>query len=152
MSDGGKKKHGGKRKGAGRKRKWDYGFKFEIGQACEALHRAEIQQAVEKQKEDLTNQQTELQYFWQKINSIPVHKRSLFRKSELFDDHQANIAAELDLLAVGDAEEVPRVFHLEAKAPRGTRKRIIKQIAEQFGLSTKQVDNLWQAYRRFERE
>ena len=45
-----------------------------------------------------------------------------------------------------------RIFQIVGKAPKGTRSRIIKIVAEEYGLKTKQVDNLWQRYRRFERE
>jgi len=34
---------------------------------------------------------------------------------------------------------------------RGTRKAIIEQIAIKYSLTENQVDNFWQAYRRFEK-
>jgi hypothetical protein len=46
----------------------------------------------------------------------------------------------------------PRVFKVPTKPPRGTRQRIIKEVAKEYDLAESVVDNLWKAYRRFERE
>ena len=153
MTDGRKEKaHGGKRKGAGRPRKWGLLFVIKVGQACEKLHREAVSLSVNRQKADLTSQQTELEYLWGLVNKIPTNNRSAFLDDEAFDIHKEDIDAELEMLASTDGPAIPRIFQLRAKASRGTRKNILSQVAKHFGLSTKQVDNLWQAYRRFERE
>ena len=44
-----------------------------------------------------------------------------------------------------------RLLKIPTKPPRGSRLRVISEIAEKYSLTAKQVDNLWQEYRRFER-
>jgi hypothetical protein len=45
-----------------------------------------------------------------------------------------------------------RVFSFSNKPLRGTRTLIIEKISVAFGLEQKQIDNIWQQYRRLERE
>ena len=45
-----------------------------------------------------------------------------------------------------------RLFSVSNKPPRGTRKAILEEAATKFHTTVNQADNLWQAYRRFERE
>ena len=147
-----KNAHGGKRRGAGRPQKWDFLFVVKIGQACEKLNRKAIEVSLDQQKNDLLRQKTELELLWAKIKKIPPLERRQFLESEAFKVHSHDIGEELKMLADKKGGEVNRVVQLKAKAPRGTRKDILEQIAQTFGLTTKQVDNMWQAYRRFEAE
>lgn len=147
-----KNSHGGKRRGAGRPSKWDFLFIVEVGQACEKLNRKAIEESWERQKHDLFSQQTEIDWHWAKIKKVPPRERRQFLESEAFEFHSQDIDEELKMLAGKKGGEVNRVVQLKAKAPRGTRKDILEQIAQTFGLTTRQVDNMWQAYRRFEAE
>lgn len=147
-----KNSHGGKRRGAGRPKKWDFSFVVKVGQACEKLNRKAIEESLDQQKNDLFRQQTELEWHWAEVNKVPPSKRRQFLKSEEFEAHSQDIIEEMIMLAGNIGGEVNRVVQLKAKAPPGTRKGILAQVGKTFGLSTKQVDNIWQAYRRFEAE
>lgn len=147
-----KNSHGGKRSGAGRPPKWDFLFVVEIGQACEKLNRKAIEGSLEQQKNDLFRDQTELDWHWSKIKKVLPRERRQFLTSEAFEVHSQDVNEELKTLASKKGGEVNRVIQLKAKAPRGTRTKILQQVAKTFGLTTKQVDNMWQAYRRFEAE
>ena len=148
----GKNSHGGKRGGAGRPQKWSFLFVVKVGQACETLNKKAIEESLEQQKHDLFGQQTELEWHWAEVSKVPLNKRGQFLKSEAFEVHSQDINEELKMFANQKDGEVNRVVKLKAKAPRGARKDILEQVAKTFGLSTKQADNMWQAYRRFEAE
>lgn len=142
--------HGGKRRGAGRPHKWSFWFIVEVGQACENLNRKAIEESLKQQKNDLFRQQTELEWLWARINKIPICKRSQFLAGEALEVHSKDIEAEVNLISSG--KKLTRIVQFRTKAPRGTRKDILKKIADQFDLTTTQVDNLWQQYRRLENE
>jgi hypothetical protein len=144
--------HGGKRRGAGRPKKWDFSFVVKVGQACEKLNRKAMEESLDQQKNDLFRQRTELEWHWAEVNKVPPSKRRQFLTSETFEVHSQDVNEELKMLASKKGGEVNRVIQLKAKAPRGTRTKILQQVAKTFGLTTKQVDNMWQAYRRFEAE
>ena len=145
--------HGGKREGAGRIPKWDPLFKLHVGQDCEELFKREIELAIEQAKNKLFGQETDLKEQWQHTNRIPIEQRSAWLKSEEADRHQFDIEQELGAIHSHEPDTFPksRLLSLPAKPPRGTRSRIISEIAKKYSLSIKQTDNLWQAYRRFER-
>ena len=147
-----KNSHGGKRRGAGRPHKWSFWFIVEVGQACETLNREAVERSLKRQKDDLIKQQTDLEQLFSKVNKCPPGERRQFLNSEEFEAHSHDIIEELKTLAGKKGGEVNRVIQLKAKAPRGTRTKILQQVAKTFGLTTKQVDNMWQAYRRFEAE
>ena len=146
-------KHGGKRKGAGRKPKWDLLFKLRVGQDCESLFRQEEELAKKKAIDEHFSTETEIKNVWDKVHKIPIPRRSNWLKSEAGDQHISDIEEELETLRATTANISPasRLLKIPTKPPRGSRLRIISEIAEKYSLSAKQVDNLWQEYRRFER-
>ena len=151
-----KKAHGGKRKGAGRKPKWSCDDVITIGQACEVHFRAVVHAEFEKRKNALiSNDVTDLEDLFQNAQSIPVEDRQEWLKDENGGvQHLADVEEELATLnaTMEGIDPKSRVFQIVGKAPKGTRSRIIKIVAEEYDLKTTQVDNLWQRYRRFERE
>ena len=146
-------KHGGKRKGAGRKPKWDLLFKLRVGQDCESLFRQEEELAKKKAIDEHFSTETDIKNVWDKAHKIPIPRRSNWLKSEDGDQHISDIEEELETLRATTANISPasRLLKIPTKPPRGSRLRIISEIAEKYSLSAKQVDNLWQEYRRFER-
>ena len=151
-----KKTHGGKRKGAGRKPNWSFDDVIRIGQACEVHFRAVVHAEFEKRKNELiSNDVTDLEDLFQNAQSIPVEDRQEWLKDENGGaQHLADVEEELATLnaTMEGTDPKNRVFQIVGKAPKGTRSRIIKIVAEEYGLKAKQVDNLWQRYRRLERE
>ena len=147
------KKHGGKRKGAGRKPKWDPLFKLRVGQDCESLFRQEEELAKKKAIDEHFSTETDIKNVWDKVHKIPIPQRSHWLKSEGSEQHISDIEEELETLRAVSANISPasRLLKVPTKPPRGSRLRIISEIAEKYSLSAKQVDNLWQEYRRFER-
>jgi hypothetical protein len=154
------KNHGGKRSGAGRPRKWDFWFVMEVGQACETLHR-QAQDAALRTRRDKLMEDTELQATWNKVNSMPVPQRRQWLQSkgddeleEGYEQHQSDIKEEIKVMNKkrGGKVTTSRLVSLQNTPPKGTRSQIIAKVAKKFELSTKQIDNIWQAYRRFERE
>lgn len=145
-------RHGGKRRGAGRKPKWDPLFKLRVGQDCERLFREASKEALNQNKGKILNEETELDYLWKQVALIPVNLRSKWLREEFSDFHVQDIEAELKLLNSNNntAQSNNRIIRISKKPPRGTRKMILSKIASKYSLSTKQVDNLWQAYRRLE--
>lgn len=90
-----------------------------------------------------------------KAQAILIDKMQEWLKDEKGGfQHVLDVTEEIVTLndMTGTAKPNNRVFQIACKAPKGTRSRIIKIVAEECGLQTTQVDNLWQRYRRFERE
>jgi hypothetical protein len=146
-------KHGGKRKGAGRKPKWDLLFKLRVGQDCESLFRQEEEVAKKKAIDEHFRTDSDLSELWRSVNMVPISHRSHWLESEASEQHRSDIEDELEALRAMTANISPasRLLKIPTKPPRGSRLRIISEIAEKYSLSAKQVDNLWQEYRRFER-
>jgi hypothetical protein len=146
-------KHGGKRKGAGRKPKWDLLFKLRVGQDCESLFRQEEEVAKKKAIDEHFRTDSDLSELWRSVNMVPISHRRHWLKSEAGDQHISDIEDELKAFRAVSANISPasRLLKIPTKPPRGTRLRVISEIAEKYSLSAKQVDNLWQEYRRFER-
>ena len=113
----------------------------------------EEKKTLDRAKDHAFNADSELKHLWRTPARIPVSKRRGFLKSDLYSHHQENIEAELKFLAgnIFSDNSPPHIIRIRCKPPRGTRKKIIAQIADEHGLKLNQVDNLWQAYRRFER-
>ena len=70
-----KAKHGGRRQGSGRKQKWSFSSKLKIGQACENMHQAAKDLALNKGSDKLTKDQSELRRVWGYAASVPVSER-----------------------------------------------------------------------------
>ena len=142
--------HGGKREGAGREPKWDFLTKVKIGQECEALQR---QKELKSFKNNVVKEFPDLVYLWENVHHIDVKHRKDWLLSEDREQHQLDLQEELVTLNLIKKNPSPqnRFFKIPKKAPKGTRKAICKIIAQKYSLDEKQVDNIWQFYRRFER-
>ena len=142
--------HGGKRDGAGREPKWDFLTKVKIGQECEVLHKKE---ELKTFKNNVLKEFPDLTYLWENASQIDVKHRKDWLLSEDGEQHRLDVQEELVTLNL--IEENPpsqnRLFKISKKAPKGTRKAICKVIAQKYSLDEKQVDNIWQFYRRFEK-
>lgn len=146
--------HGGARRGAGRPRKWCFEDVLTIGQACEVKWREAAKAAFESERERLFSEVSDIQSLWDAAQCVPVRERRRWLTSEKFEQHRADVETELHALhgTRDDLGAPRRGVHIAARPPRGTRKRIIGEVAEQFSLRESAVDSLWQEYRRFERE
>ena len=146
-----KTKHGGHRQGSGRKQKWSKSYVLKIGQACENMHQAAKDLALNKGLDELTKDQSELRRVWGYAVSVPVSERKAWPASETGEMYVDDVKNELiSLNAERSGEETTNaVFSVSNKPAKGTRKRIIEEVASQFGLTPKQADNIWQDYRRF---
>jgi hypothetical protein len=148
--------HGGKRKGAGRPRKWSFEDVLKIGQECEVRFKAILRADYEAKKKTLiSNAVVELKTHHDEVQSIPLEDRQEWLKDEASrSQYMLDVGEEIESInsMAGITEPTNRIFQIVGKAPKGTRSSIIKAIAEEYGLKTKQVDNLWQQYRRFERD
>lgn len=147
-------KHGGVRSGAGRPLKWDFEHILTVGLACEVKWRTAVKAAIGAKSDRHFSVESDIQSLWDVAQRVPVSNRRQWYDGEEGEIHRADIKTELHSLNGTPDEDgpPPRVISILAKPPRGTRKLIIAEIAEQFGLRESTVDNLWQAYRRFERE
>lgn len=163
-----KGQHGGRRAGAGRKVRFDFFFMLEVGAACEE-RLLEAQNSVKaNSRQYMYNEVSDLQSIWNKSNQIPVSKRPAWLESDAYADHQADIDEERSLIRT-EVAKVSRKTRRAAKnapsrsekgvdqptkipVPRGTRRRILREIAATYKLTENQVDNLWQQKRRFEAE
>lgn len=151
--------HGGSRPGAGRKLKWTFEQIIAVGHACESRwHAAET--AAWKSRLEALPHAREVAQLQNKVNAIPLKERSAWAKSHKAEDHAGDIEGWLHKRA-GNAldeetgtfsEPAPRLITLSKQPSRGTRTRIIAEVASQLQLPPTTVDNLWQAYRRIRRD
>ena len=149
-----KAKHGGHRQGSGRKQKWSFSYMLKIGQACEEMHQAAKDLAFEERKTKLLyGNLTGLTEVWDEVAKIPVSERKSWQNSEEGDAHRDDVRNEL--ISLNELEfgkkTTNAVFSVSNRPAKGTRERIIEEVASEFGLKPKQVDNIWQQYRRFEK-
>jgi len=93
----------------------------------------------------------ELASHFQKANAVKLENRHEWLANEGGGAaHRFDFDIEIDTLNKkirGEASD-NRCFTIEAKPPKGTRTRIISEVATANDLQPKQVDNIWQAYRR----
>lgn len=144
--------HGGKRPGAGRPRKWSFEVMLTVGQACENRWRYEVGRAYDAASAKLFGSDADLISLWEAVQEVPLGERRAWLAGEDGEMHRADVEVELDALTGSDGPEVgqSRIVTISSKPRRGTRKHIIASVASQFALRKTVVDNLWQAYRRFE--
>lgn len=150
--------HGGRRAGSGRPRKWSFFEVLNIGQACEVKWR-EASKGALSARYDALPRAAEITALYDGARAIPVEKRAQWVKSDAFEDHVLDLESHLHAQSETpfDYESgtymgaAPRLVRLSTKPFKGTRERIIQEVASANGLSPSQVDNLWQAYRRLER-
>jgi hypothetical protein len=131
FSLGARPPHGGKRAGAGRKPKWSFDDVLAVGQMCEARWRAAEVAEFEKNNATMFSEQSD----------ITSHQVS-------------DMEVELECLneQLSGAPTQNPVFSISKKPPRGTRKKVLEEVAAKFCITVKQADNLWQEYRRFLRK
>ena len=147
-------KRGGRRPGAGRKRKWDCWFRLKVGQDCEKLFRKAIETKFAEEQRILLTEQSGLSKELPKAQDVEVELRSGWLEQEDGGDQYLwDVVGEIEQLNIiyKNQNLENRVFSLPVRPRRGTRKAIIEQIAIKYTLTENQVDNLWQAYRRFEK-
>lgn len=156
---GGMNKHGGTRSGAGRPLKWNFYDVLTIGQACESKWREASNEALKARRAALAHADL-IQSLQNGVQTIPVPQRKAWLESEAYAEHRADLEAWLHARAgtpfddetANYAGDAPRRVTVSTKPPRGTRQRIICQVAKENELTESAVDNLWQLYRRFEKE
>ena len=146
--------HGGKRPGAGRKTKWSLDEVLAIGLACEKRWQNAKAASLNKKKSELTSIQSDLKDTWSIATQVPISERKAWLNSEEGKAHLGDVREEIVTLNEQrpDTEPTNALFTLSAKPPIGTRKQIIEEIAVEFGIRLKQTDNIWQRYRRLERQ
>ena len=146
--------HGGKRAGAGRKLKWSFDDVLAVGQMCEARWRAAEVVEFEKNKATRLSEQSDIASLHVSSGEVLIPDRRTWLKSESGERHRDDMEVELECLneQLSGALTQNRVFSISKKPPRGTRKKVLEEVAAKFCITVKQADNLWQAYRRFERE
>ena len=151
--------HGGARRGAGRPIKWSISEVIKIGQACEAKWRGASESALQ---ERLAARPYADRYIklTKRANSRPVAERAAWLESKVYGEYVGDLEDWLHKMAeqkfdydTGEYDGIaPRIIELSIKPPRGTRKRIVSEVAEEFQMPEKAVDNIWQEYRRFEQD
>lgn len=143
-------RHGGKRRGAGRRPTHGYWDKFRIALACEQLWQEAAKKALDDAIEHEHGEASELEEVWTQAHQVPVAERRQWLAGDGFEQHRSDVETELHALAGTDPEAgpPPRMFRFEARPPRGTRKRIISEVASAFDAKKSTVDNIWQWYRR----
>ena len=129
-----------------------------IGQACEVKWR-------EASGNTMTHRLASLQYAGKiqalrdGVNAIAVSQRKDWL-AKAAEDHEGDVEGWIHARAKTPfdkktgkyAFEAPRVVTVSTQPVRGTRLKIIVEVASEFRIADSVVDNLWQAYRRFERE
>ena len=150
--------HGGARAGAGRKPKWDFYTRLAIGQACEIKWRGASEQAKRSNLSALAYGD-EFRAIQDKLQHIPEARRKAWASENLEDqlgDFESWLHARSETHFDEDTgvyqHEPQRIFRISERPHRGTRKRIIKEVAMEIGLPESTVDNLLQEYRRLERK
>jgi hypothetical protein len=132
---------------------------IEVGLACETEWHKASNEAFGARLAALPHTE-QIRAFQKGAQYIPLSQRSAWLAGYGYEDHRGDLESWLHERAGTPfdyhygkyADEAPRVWRVSTKPPRGTRKRIMAEIAERFSLSESAVDNLWQAYRRFVRD
>jgi len=146
--------HGGKRAGAGRKRKWAFDDVLAVGLMCEGRWREAEAAAVKQNMATKFAGESDITSLHNSASSVPKAERSAWRTSEEGESHNADMEVEIECLneeIFGEPSQ-NRVFSVSNKPPRGTRTKILEEAAAKFCIKVKEASNLWEAYRRFERE
>lgn len=160
----GKRGHGGARKGAGRPRKFDCAYKWKVGKRCEALFEEVKNNILAENLRFLTEEASELKRYWDAAKKVDPKDRKVWRQSEEAQAYFEAVAIERAAL-LAEYEPPPKsldgglypptggaLISLPNKPPKGTRAKIIKQVAAEFSIETQQVDKMWQWVRKLERE
>jgi len=151
--DGGRS-HGGKRAGAGRKPKWSFEDVLAVGQMCEGRWREAEAAAVIRNKAVKFSEQSEIGSLHRSASLVPIGDRGAWLNSEAGETHHDDVEVEIEFLneAIFGEPSQNRMVSISNKSPRGTRKLILEEAATKFCVKVKEASNLWEAYRRFERD
>lgn len=148
---------GGARAGAGRPRKFDFWYMTKVGQACEALWREASNKVVQLRLSQLKHA-ARINDRHERSRKEQIDERATWTRSVAFhdmvDDTEADLHDRAGTKPNPDGtfdRPAPRLSSVSNKPLKGTRKRVIAEVAANTSLNEKQVDNLWQAYRRYER-
>ena len=133
---------GGARRGAGRPTKLNDLDRLVIGQAVETRIRESLGREVAKRVEAATREQ---QLIWARARAVPISERPNFAKSihsgrgdPYLEDLE--IARREDQGVDADDEQTPsQHLHVQAALPRGEVKRIVKEVADEWAISTDMV-------------
>jgi len=153
------KGHGGARSGSGRPRKWSFDDMLAIGHDCEKRWREACESARENRLSALPHAE-KIRRLQETTQAIPLPQRQAWLASATHEEHTGDIEGWLHDRAktpfdddTGNYKGRPRRgVRVSTRPPRGTRMRIIEEVALERRLSASSVDNLWQAYRRLRRE
>ena len=153
-ASGKKTTHGGKRTGAGRPRIWSFDDILTVGQMCENRWRDAEAAAVMKNKAIKFSEQSEIGSHHRSARLVPIGDRSAWLNSEAGETHHDDVEVEIEFLneAIFGEPSQNRVVSISNKPQWGTRKLILEEAATKFCIKVKEASNLWEAYRRFERE
>jgi len=136
--------HGGKREGAGRK-PVDFNLVLSVGQACLEME----QQMLEDRRRSLLEDHTNLQDFFDDVNSIEVDERKAFIGSAYHKEHSKSVDDEAKAIGQpADVDGTPSRL-IRITNPRGSITLIRKDVAKAFGISEGQVKSYLQKYRAF---
>lgn len=148
-----KQNHGGKRVNSGRKQ-----IPFEpillVGQACESLKRQIYATRAQAAKNVVLGQETNISDFHHDINEIPVAERSEMINSAYLQEHSESLDEELIELGqpILPDGKPSRLLSIKVPMRPSINSEVYKIISQKFGLTTSQVKNYWQAYRKFEQD
>lgn len=144
MSDGDKDRksngHGGRRANSGRK-KVPASKILEVGQACEAMQRARIDELLTDKIDNAIGQQSNLKEFVQWVHEIPVEERSAWLKSRDRKQHSESVQDEIAAINAAGQDIFVRRYEV-------TLAEIYRAVGEQFGLTRNQVKDYWGRYRQ----
>ena len=133
---------GGRRPGAGRKRTLSGQERLVVGVHCERLLQDEWEAAKQKAIELAT---PAIREEWGKARAIPVAERKKWIGSFADKDHRDNVEMALD------EERGTTVTPIRVRRPKGVRKDIINQVADERGVSLRMVETCWKEYRALQK-
>lgn len=140
-------KHGGKRQGAGRPLMWDWEIVANIGSECEKHWNLACDQACEIRLRG-ARYQREIEHFHKLANAVPVEQRREWLRSEDYKDHVGDLESWLhERGGTQYDEDAPRLMTISRRPFRGTRRMILGLVSMKYGLTSNQVDNIWQKFR-----
>lgn len=145
--------YGGKRANSGRKK-----IPFEkillVGPACETLKRQIYQTRAQTAQAEALEQNTNISDFINDIKKIEISERSETINTAYLQEHSESIDAELRVLKQPiKADGRPsRLLSIKVPLRPSINGEVYKTISKTFGLTTSQVKNYWQEYRKFLRD
>ena len=121
-----------------------------VGARCERLYR---EQAEARELEAIQAATDTVRREHEKANKIPLHKRSEWLKSSEYEDHKDDIEFALQTdQKLGDDQSPSRVLKIKPKRPYGIKSPILKQVANEMGISERLVQTCWDEFREFDKD